>query len=147
MEVTREKMLAEGFLLACGMIPLDDDQTRGLHFGRYGLEHFQDAGEFARYTMQVSSATQDWYSYGSLDLSFVETTGSATGSAWVVNAQSGSGSLREFVRKLDVAVDLERLPDLLAKEMYWEGDREEFGLIARCAEGWVELFIADRTDA
>lgn len=146
MNITLDYLQQDGLLLKGLYIPLDEDEERGVHIGIYGKQHFASVKEFAVMVAQISAITQEWYHYGALEEAFKwyeEHRDSGTHSRLSALKQRAEGSLRDWMEQLGAGIDVEQVPSEIAGKLYFDGNAEEFELIADCPDCYAEVYLAD----
>ena len=130
-------------LLSRTYAALRNDSSRGLFLGIYHKVHFEDLIDFVQFTTNISSLTQDWYQFGSVDSAYEYYYPAEPSPAPLKGYTESTGSLRQWIVSLGVQADATIIPQTLAGRFFWIGDVEEFGLIGENDEFYFEAFLAD----
>lgn len=131
-----------GFLISHGIIPIGDGD-RGLFYGGYRKTDFENLEDFARFTQNISSMAQDWYSTGDLEEAYGFYFPDERDTCWTDSARKHSGDLRDWIIGLgSTGIDPSVLPGW-SGEFYSAGDVTEFGVVGESCDFFFEAFVAD----
>jgi len=137
-----QKSDLDGSLNEHGMIPIAGSE-RGLFYGSFLKTTFTNLDDFARFTQDISSLAQAWYTSGDIDEAFEWYSPQDSDSVWIETARKQTAGLRDWITDLGTSgLDPRRVPDWHG-EFYWAGDAEEFGLVGVSEDRFFEVFIAD----
>lgn len=147
MVISLEYLKRDGLLTKHLVIPLRDNDARGLFIGIYDKTFFEDIREFSEMLFRISSITQDWYSYGNLEAAYQWYHDDYSGRlwSWLERAKRYKGTLRDWLTETGVDVDLQRVPPETNGKFYVDGDANEFSLIIKNEQYFIDVFLADRT--
>ncbi len=146
MNITLEYLQQEGMLLKSKLILLHDEEDRGVHIGMFGKQHFANVREFAEMVGRISAITQEWYAHGRLEEAFKSYEpgdGQQAGRQMMSRATRIKGSLRDWIIEHGVEIDADEIPPEISGRLHYEGDADEFLMIADCPEFYAEIYIAD----
>ncbi|MEZ5323505.1 MAG: hypothetical protein R3F19_00345 [Verrucomicrobiales bacterium] len=142
MKHDREYLGRDGFLLRHGLIPFDGEE-RGFFFGAYPRSEFQTLEDFARFTQNISSITQDWYSTGDLDGAYSFYIPDESDKCWIDRVEKQSGLIQQWIHRLGaVGFNFTQVPQWEGT-FYAYGDTMEFGIVGETPDEFFDAFIAD----